>query len=177
MTIHYTANRDYPKPDFDTRTWHDQINTALDMIDVDMGSRAEFAAFITAEIWRSGESYAVNDILVDNTDGTLWKCLVLHTSSGTFATERVTNPTYWQNVGLSLRVRGAWAQGTAYTILDHVYDTSEGVSAICIAAHTSTASGTIRTDAVNWVFVVDLSLTLSASVQGQLILQNQIFGG
>lgn len=178
MSITYTTRRNYPKPDFNSATWHTQMHQSLDMIDQDVAASTVFDPFIVAPLWTYNTNYVVNDVVVDDSDATLWKCLVNHTSPGTstFNADRVAHPTYWQNVGTILRIRGTWAQNTLYTVLDHVYDIGEGVSAICLVQHTSTLSGTIRTDAANWAFIVDLSLIISPAQRGQAILEGQVFG-
>jgi hypothetical protein len=51
--------------------------------------------------WLLNTAYIVNDIVLDDTDNSAWRCLVVHTSAatGTFAEARTANPTFWVQIG------------------------------------------------------------------------------
>lgn len=110
-------------------------------------------------IWANATAYNIGNRVVDPDGATIYTCLVPHTSAalGTFSADRLLHPTYWVAATASLTARGAWQQNTVYNANDITYQVSEGVSAICSVSHTSTAVGTIRTDAANWIFIIDLS--------------------
>jgi len=48
--------------------------------------------------WANNHAYAKADLCKDTADSTYWVCAVAHTSAaaGTFAADRVANPTYWR---------------------------------------------------------------------------------
>lgn len=175
--VEYTEHRHYPKPTVDDEPFIDVMHTFADMVDADIDGFVDVPGFIVPA-WATVTSYAINDKVVDLVTGAMFNALVSHTSgASTFAADRAAHPTYWQSFGVVMNPRGAWAQATSYAVLDFVYNTSEGVSALCVTAHTSTATGTIRTDAVKWVFIVDLQGTFPDAEVGQVILAGQVFGG
>lgn len=173
----YTTNQNYPKPDFDTEPFIDVLHTFADMVDEDIAALTQLSGAVV-EVWDNSVDYTIGDHVYDDVIERLYVALATHTSSssGTFAEDRETNPGNWDALGIVLVAQGAWAQNTAYAVLDHVYDEDEGVSAICLVSHTSTTTGTIRTDAANWVFIVDVQASLTAAVHEQLILEHEVFG-
>jgi len=50
-----------------------------------------------AALWAISTVYAINTLVMDGADHTIWKCLTNHTSTGTktFAQDRLDNPGYW----------------------------------------------------------------------------------
>lgn len=98
MTTEYTTNRGYPKPDFDTRSWHDQMHTSMDMIDADMQSVTRGA---TPSPWVNNHPYIVDNLAVDSSSQIIYLCLIAHTSAtaGTFAADRAAHPTFWLSQG------------------------------------------------------------------------------
>ena len=176
MATQRTENRNYPYPQYDDEPFIDVMQEFAEMVDEDMGSIV-ITGGVAVEVWDTATPYVLNDRVIDEDTLKFYRCLIPHTSgSGTFAADRTAHPTYWENIGAVFNPTGAWAQNTAYRIMDHAYDTTQGVSAVCIADHTSTASGTIRDDVANWAFIVDLQQSISAAEQGQIILASQIFG-
>lgn len=61
--------------------------------------------------------------------------------------------------------RGNWASGTAYVLRDIIKDTSNANIYICVAAHTSTGSQPISSNAnsASWALLVDAATASSAS--------------
>jgi len=61
--------------------------------------------------------------------------------------------------------RGNWASGTAYILRDIIKDTSNANIYICVAAHTSTGSQPISSNAnsASWALLVDAATATSAS--------------
>ena len=156
-----TKNYQLYKPDFNQVTWHGEVNDNFDNIDAIVYSLTGVTGFVGA--WTNSTVYTVGLRVTDTADGTMWQCLVAHTSpgSGTMADYRASNPTHWQLVSAFPNSRGAWAATTYYAVGDLVYDLTNTVVAVCIEAHTSQAS--ISDDAAKWQYVVDMSTALAAA--------------
>lgn len=164
MSVDHTEHYSLPKPDFDTIPWADAMHDMADIIDAVLFALSGITAI--RGVWTNATVYAVGDRVVDTDTDALWQCLVGHTSSSTsnFATDRAAHPSYWLiSSGSQLTARGAWAQSTVYQIGDVAYQTSENLVGIAKALHTSTASGTMRTDAASWAFIADLSASTAAA--------------
>ena len=90
-----TSNYNLELVDFDTIPWHEKEHDNWYTID------AVFANFITINnmkgVWQNATTIAANDRYVDATAGTIYTCLVAHTSAstGTFEADRGANSTYW----------------------------------------------------------------------------------
>lgn len=176
MATQRTDNRNYPYPEYDDEPFIDVMQEFATMVDDDIAHLIQIGGLVF-EAWDTATTYVVGDRVLDEDNLKLYQCLVGHTSGGsTFAADRTANPTFWDHVGATFNPTGAWAQATNYRVMDHAYDTVEGVSAVCIADHTSTATGDIRDDAANWAFIVDLQNVLTDAEQGQFILAAQVFG-
>ena len=127
----YTPNFSFKEINFDVATWHDQANSNWQMLDAIMSKY--FAIPGIVGVWENSTAYAIDDVLVDSTDGTMWQCLVAHNSaaSGTFSADRAANPSYWVNASFAMRNRGSWAQLTEYRVGDIVtYSSSVYVTVI-----------------------------------------------
>ena len=99
-------------------------------------------------VWDNSTAYSVGDRLVDGDLGTIWSCVVAHTSAGgstTFATDRTTNPSFWENFTVDQAALGQWVTDTAYSINDFVFDGN--IYAVAIVDHTSAA--TFAADSAN----------------------------
>jgi len=176
MAIQRTPNRYYPFPEFDDEPFIDVMQEFAEMVDRDVGGIVAIGG-VAVRTWDTSVAYIVTDRVLDQDNLQFYLCLVAHTSgTGSFEEDRLAHPTYWQSIGSVFVPRGQWAQSTTYRVMDHVYDVNEGIAAICVLEHTSTASGTIRTDSTKWAFIIDLQLSVSAAQEGQLILASQIFG-
>lgn len=93
----YTTNFNFALPDFDKKPWHQ------DMADIVTTVDAVLARYVSANnmqgVWQNSTAYSVGERTVDEDDGTIWTCLVDHTSSPTgtaFAVARTTYPLYWE---------------------------------------------------------------------------------
>lgn len=90
-----TANFQLELVDFGTAPWHSKEHDNWRAID------AIFSTFITVNnmkgIWQNAISITAGERYADAEAGTIWTALVNHTtpSTGLFATDRTTNPTYW----------------------------------------------------------------------------------
>lgn len=161
MTTSYSTYYKLPKPAFDTPLWHTLVNQMIDQVDTAL-QQLLTASQIAA--WAVSTAYTIGDMAIDETDATTWICLVAHTSdTGTFAADRTANPTYWSEFAVGFRVRGAWANDTAYKTNDIVFEAATGIAAICTTAHTSSSSpATIDTDTANWDYLIDFSEVANA---------------
>lgn len=165
MTLTYTTFVRAPKPAFNQGPWHTDMHTALDRLDA-----AIYNAIVAAQIassWANSTAYSIGEVVIDTSDGSFWVAMVAHTSAAsptTFAATRAANPTYWNGINLAINPAGAWANDTAYSVLDLVHDSETGIVALCTTGHTSSSSpATINTDAANWQFLINLT---SANVFG-----------
>lgn len=159
QTTHYGLKL----PDFNIAPWHDEVNNNARTIDALIFESLQ-AAGITG-VWDFDTLYTVGERVVDPDTSTIFTCLVSNISpaSGTFADYRSSNPSHWIASTLALTPRGEWANETVYNQYDIVYDQGEGIAALCLVAHTSSASpDTIRDDAAFWEFIIDLQLTANA---------------
>lgn len=154
-TTHYSLDL----PRFNASTWHDEINGNFIKLD----SMLAATGFPDARgFWEYSTLYEVDDRVFDVEEGTLWLASIEHTSaaSGTFAEERAAHPTYWAVVDTGLVMRSEWAPATQYNARDVAYDANEGILGIATTEHTSTTS--MRDDAANWDFIVDVSVFTEA---------------
>jgi hypothetical protein len=165
MTTEYTANFGLAMPDFRSGPWHDLVNGDFSKIDSLL-----FSALSGADVepWLNSKVYTVGMEVVDASDASIWMCNVNNTSSPaptTFIQERTNHPTYWIRLLTGFAPRGQWLNSTQYFPYDLVYDTHQGIMALCIVKHISTAVGTIRVDAANWAYLVDMgSADLSSAI-------------
>ena len=93
--VDYTTNYNLELIDFNKIPWHEREHGNWRTID------AIFANFITINsmqgVWQNAIAVTVGQRYVDPELGTIWTVAVAHTtaSTGTFATDRTTNTTYW----------------------------------------------------------------------------------
>lgn len=89
-----TPNLGLTKPDFNQVTWHDEVNGNFDILDSVLGA---VQSVPTLQIWENNTAYLVDDFVIDPDTSEFYQCLVAHISAatGTFADDRVVNPTYW----------------------------------------------------------------------------------
>lgn len=155
MTTTFTPHLRLPIPDFRSSPWSQQIQDALTMLDEAFYNSLTAAGI---EPWTNGVVFTVGRIVFDTDLNTFWIASVSHTTAatGTFEAERNAHPTYWTGLSFGITPRGLWLNNTAYGYYDFAYDPVLGVSGICLVPYTSNASGTIRDDAANWVFIVDI---------------------
>lgn len=102
----YTTNYNIPIPDFTADPWADDYESAFTIVDAVLYAVTGISGLLG--VWAVSTAYTVGDRVVDETDATVWQCLVNHTSasSGTFAADRTANPTYWVAFGYDLQDPG-----------------------------------------------------------------------
>ena len=158
----FTRNLRRTKPNFNQSPWHTDLLSALDQID-----EVVYSSLVAEEtdVWANNTLYPVGRAALDTSVGSVFICLVEHTSpvGGTFLDERTAHSNYWTGLTAGVVPRGQWQHDTTYAYNDTVYDVSEGVMALCIVAHTSNHAGTIRDDSANWAFIFDFS-TVGSSI-------------
>jgi hypothetical protein len=91
----FTPNLNLELPDFNVITWHDQVNDNFTILD------AAITALDLGGTWENATIYIAGDKVVDETSAIVYICQVNHTSAstGTFAADRLANPTYWHELG------------------------------------------------------------------------------
>lgn len=135
--IRYTTHFNFAKPPFNYVAWHDMMNDNFDRLDT-MLSIAGYPVF--EDVWANDTLYEVGDRAFDDTNSTVFVCMVEHTSaaSGTFPQERANNPTYWVLLDQGITYRAAWTTGAVYYYGDIV--TNNGSSYMCVEQHTAGVS-------------------------------------
>jgi hypothetical protein len=157
--VEFTAKYGLYKPDFNVSGWHQQVNGNFDSIDSLLFAVLGLGNFVGE--WTNSTNYTEQQRVFDPDDGTIWNCLVDHTSAATdsFSDDRADNPTFWNSVSSVPIARGAWQNDTLYGAGDISYDAGESLVGIADTTHTSSSSpNTMRDDAANWTFIADLSL-------------------
>lgn len=156
MTTEYTTNFGLAIPDFREGPWHDLVNGNIKKIDALLAnalSQANVAA------WANNITYTEGMNALDETDATIWMCLIEHTSpaTGSFADHRTANPTLWTRLLTGFAPRGEWGNSTNYFPYDLAYQSDLGIFALCEQTHVSNPSGSIKDDEAYWAFLCDLS--------------------
>lgn len=156
MTTDFTPNFGLALPDFRMGPWHDLLNGDITKIDQLLATALSSSNVIA---WAHSTSYAGGISVLDETDATIWMCVVAHTSAatGTFAQDRSAHPTYWTRLLTGFAPRGEWANNTNYFPYDLAYQSHLGIFALCEQTHVSNPSGTIKDDSAYWAFLCDLS--------------------
>lgn len=174
MTTVTTPNLGLILPKFNESTWHDQVNGNFVILDAALKAATGFSG-ITGT-WANATAYVVNSRVVDPQTFQVYICNVDHTSAsiGTFEADRTAHPTYWTLTSNSWSFRGAWQQNTLYNIGDVTYDESDYLYAVCIIAHVSPASGTLRDDFANWGQLFDGQPLYDDITAGLVGVQNDI---
>ena len=160
-----TTNFNFELIDFDTIPWHTKDHDNWRLAD------AVFAQYISISgikgVWTNSLAIAVNDKYVDSELGTIWTAELAHTSasSGTFATDRATNSSYWSTFSITQAFKGTWTINTAYSVNEFVV--SGNKYAVCQTAHTSGA--TFDGDSAYWITLIDGTTIIdSCSAQATL---------
>ena len=151
--------------DFDKSPWHLKEHDNWRMID------AILANFIPSSsvqgVWSNSLAVTVGQRYVDPDIGSIWSALVAHTTatSGTFATDRAANTSYWESFTITFSNQGAWAAESSYTVNDFVVDgTAVGAAiGIVLASHTSATSYATGVADGNILTLVDLSDEVAAT--------------
>lgn len=66
--------------------------------------RQQTSIIYMRDAWLNSNSYSLNGLICDPTDNTLYRCASAHTSpaSGTFAADRIANPSRWTQVDIGV---------------------------------------------------------------------------
>ena len=89
--------------------------------------------FVWKGVWAATTSYVVDDVISNG--GKSYICVINHTASAAFATDKGANPPKWQLVADGTSWRGNWAPTTYYNLGDLVK--YGGIVYICKTVHTS----------------------------------------
>jgi hypothetical protein len=155
----YTKTYNFKIINYDFPRWHSAEWDNWDQLDAIM----QAAGLNSVNgIWANNTAYIVGNRLIDTTDGSIWQCLVNHTSAatGTFAADRTAHPTYWTIFSTIPNYRGAWTTATSYNPGDIVYVNSYTYY-YCIGAHTSSAA--FATDAAKWALIFDATAAVNTT--------------
>jgi len=101
-------------PAFDQNPWDQDISNDLYVLDAAVGKF--FGVANLAGVWMNATGYTPGQVVVDNTDGSMWSCVIVHTSAvapTTFATDRANNPSFWIQAASTAQDYAAQAQGFA----------------------------------------------------------------
>ncbi len=156
-----TPNISLAKPEFDRRQWQDLMNDNMTVIDALWAKY--FSTTGLVGVWQNATAYAVDDLVVDETAGTIWRCTVAHTSpsSGTFLASRTASPTYWSNYTIGVRYKGAWSSAATYAVGDFVV-ASSSYFAVANVAHTAASAFALDQTAGRWEVLIDTSTAISS---------------
>lgn len=94
--MNYTPTFRLSLPLFDYEPWDGEVNGNFTLLDALVNTVVGVPGF--SGLWLNSKPYSVGQVLVDGTEGSLWKCLVPHTSTAaptTFTQDRLLHPTYW----------------------------------------------------------------------------------
>lgn len=158
MATEFTVNYNLAKPDFNISPWHDDVNNNFSVLDAVLFTLTGFGN--VKGVWANDTAYTEGDRVVDDTDGTTWRCLVSHTSGAapqTFAQYRAANPTHWEALGQSFGAAVQWQTGVTYSVNDFLIDA--GRYGVAVANYTSGASYNADVLAGNVITLIDLSST------------------
>jgi len=97
---------------FDFPNWGDDMNKNQLIIDA---SYSIFGLTISGA-WDNSTMYTSGVLVVDIDENSIYRCNVTHTSAalGTFAEDRIANPTYWAAYNSNIKYRGDWLTATQY---------------------------------------------------------------
>jgi hypothetical protein len=110
----YTTVLKLVLPSFDQEPWDQDINNDLIILDAAVGQF--FGVANLAGIWKNSIAYASGVSVVDSADGSMWTCVIGHTSPAaptTFAQDRTTNPGRWVQIVSAARDYAVQAQNAS----------------------------------------------------------------
>ena len=156
-----TTNFNFELIDFDTIPWHTKEHDNWRLADATLAQYISISGI--KGVWTNAITIAVNDKYVDKELGTIWTANTAHTtaSTGTFASDRTTNSTYWTSFSIDQAFRGTWATGTNYAVNDFVVDGYK--YAVAETAHTSGA--TFAGDSANWIILIDATNVITYATE------------
>lgn len=153
-----TLNYKFNLIQFDFATWHTLEYENWQSLDAILGTYIGVGN--VQGVWNNSTAYAVGARVADDANGSLYQCLIAHTSPAaptTFAQDRSANPTRWDLITLAPQFRGEWATGTLYNNNDFVAFTGTGGPIYAIANTSHTAGATFAGDSSRWDYLVDVS--------------------
>ena len=107
MTTNPTEYLNLSRPNFNVSGWHTDVNGNFLKLD----NFLRLLGIVAVDyVWENATAYVAADRVFDPDTGTIWDCLVNHTSaaSGSFATDRTAHPSYWAQVTPGFVWRGGW---------------------------------------------------------------------
>lgn len=147
-----TSNLGLGLLEFNFPNWGDDANENMRLLDISVGA----AGVQISGIWKNSTDYTSGQLVADDVDDTLFRCLVSHTSTAapiTFAGDRFANPTYWLEMSTVLHSRGQWQSATVYYINDVVYRDANKYS-WALATRQFTSSTTYDDDVATGALVI-----------------------
>lgn len=95
MTTTFTTHFRFGLPDFLSSPWQNDWYTLVQLMDSVL---YEISLGTIIDVWANSTLYRVGNLRIDPDLGTIWTCLVQHTSAAyptTFATDRTNHLTFW----------------------------------------------------------------------------------
>lgn len=150
----YTSNYSFQLISYDFPRWQSYEHDNWTLLDTTLA--VLFGGAGISGIWKNGVTYNINERLIDESNNTLYLCLVDHTTpdTGLFSDERAANPSYWRSLSFVPSNRGLWAAGVQYATGDFVQFGNQ--FAVCAISHLSinfTNDATLG----YWQILIDLS--------------------
>lgn len=145
---------------FDFPSWHQYEHDNWDLIDAIM--HAYIFTYQIKGVWANSTQYDVDDRVVDNEFGQIFRCVVPNVSpaSNTFEDYRLANPSHWAPESNSFLNRGVWTPATEYSFNEFVVSGSK--FAICTASHVSSADFDADVADGVWEVLIDVGTTVSS---------------
>lgn len=168
MTDTFTPNLKLTKTQYNTRQWQDKVNSNFSIIDAIVGNFTSISGIVG--VWLTSTAYLEGNVVIDPDVGTLWKCLVPHTSavSGTFLEDRLARPSNWEPYNKAAAFRGEWQANTAYNFNDFIVKTDLGIGRYAIALTSHTSSSDFDDDLAQgkWAVLIDGNLYILPTLAG-----------
>lgn len=133
-----TVNFNLAVPYFDAPGWGTALERNLDSLDAILYAATGLTGILGP--WDNSTAYIEGNRVIDVDADTVYQCLVSHTSasSGSFADDRIANPTYWSLITTGVVVRGEWADATQYNTGEIITDSGRtGVAATSFVSDSS----------------------------------------
>jgi len=129
-------------PAFDQNPWDQDISNDLYVLDAAVGKF--FGMANLAGVWMNATFYTVGQVVIDNTDGSMWSCVTANTSAAaptTFSTDRANNPSFWIQAASTAQDYATQAQGFASSAATSA--TNAAASAAAVAGALPLSGGTM----------------------------------
>jgi hypothetical protein len=146
-------------PLFDSSPWDEDVNNNFSTLD---GALAQLITVPNlAGVWQTSTAYLAGQSVYDPADSSAWLCLVSHTSgSGTFADDRVANPTYWSQTSAT---PSYWATQAANSAVDAANSASSAATSAAVVEGALPLSGGTMTGPI--VLDADPTVALHAATK------------